>query len=109
MSYKFAAEEHVGSWMPLGRNEQGDEVWCDGCCIKDKHLAERIAANMEAAYNQGLEDAARDFVQQAIRIAAAGGGATDAGGGGAAIHATKEFLDELGLVAGSFDDGGFGY
>lgn len=75
MSYKFAAEEHVGSWMPLGRNEQGDEVWCDGCCIKDKHLAERIAANMEAAYNQGLEDAARDFVQQAIRIAAAGGGA----------------------------------
>ena len=72
MSYKFAAEEHAGDWMPLGRNEQGDEVWCDGCCVADKRLADRIAANMEAAYNRGLEDAARDFVQQAIRIASAG-------------------------------------
>lgn len=74
MSYKFAAEEHGDRWMPLGRNEQGDEVWCDGCCIADKYLAERIAANMDVAYRKGLEDAARDLVQQAIRIAAVGDG-----------------------------------
>lgn len=71
----FAAQAiTLGRWMPLGRNDLGDEVWCDGCCIKDKRLAERIAANMEAAYKQGLEDAARDIVQQAIRIAAVGNG-----------------------------------
>lgn len=72
--YIFKAEDHVGSWMPLGRNDSGDEVWCDGCCVKDKRLAERIAANMEAAYEKGLEDAARDMIQQAIRIAEAGNG-----------------------------------
>jgi hypothetical protein len=74
MSYTFKAEEHVGRWMPIGRNEQGEEVWCDGCCVEDKHLAKRIAANMAAAYKQGLEDAARDIVQQAIRIADAADG-----------------------------------
>ena len=72
--FTFKAEDHAGRWFPLGRNDKGDEVWCDGCCIEDKNLADRIAANMEAAYQQGLKDAARDIVQQAVRIAAAGGG-----------------------------------
>jgi hypothetical protein len=43
--------------MPIGYTDEKDEVWCDGCVLKDKHLVERIKANMEAAYKQGIKDA----------------------------------------------------
>lgn len=73
--FTFKAESHGNSWMPLGRDENDNEVWCDGCCVTDQRLDERIAANMQAAYNKGLEDAARETVQTAIAIAKKGGGA----------------------------------
>jgi len=32
----------------------GHEVWADGCCIKDKVLAERIALNMQVSFEAGV-------------------------------------------------------
>lgn len=55
-------------WFPIGKAKNGDDVFVDGCVITDKQLAERIAMNMEAAYNQGVEDAAREIVQHASRM-----------------------------------------
>lgn len=72
--FTFKAHKHGDRWVPMGTNKNDDEVWCDGCCIDDKQLADRIAANMKAAYEQGLTDAARAMVQQAIKIAEVGDG-----------------------------------
>ena len=48
-----------GGWHPIGYitedGEDKDEIWCDGCCIKDKHLADMIALNMKVAFVQGAK------------------------------------------------------
>lgn len=71
--FTFAAIPWDDRWFPIGLAENGDDVFVDGCVIADKELAERIAMNMEAAYNQGIEDASREFVQHAIRVTNAHG------------------------------------
>ena len=68
--YTFSAEEHTkGHWLPIGRNKSGDEIWRDGCCIENKLLAERIASNMERAYNVGFEQACVELSDNALNLA----------------------------------------
>lgn len=67
--FKFTAQPHgEGQWFPIGKNGEGDEVWCDGCIVKDKHLADRIVANMDAAYRAGLEVAVKSQIQHGIEL-----------------------------------------
>lgn len=73
--FKFKADAHGENWFAIGYNDTGDECWThNGIILDDKKLVERIAANMQKAYNQGLEDAAKHFVQEAIKVAKAGSG-----------------------------------
>lgn len=65
---------HVSSssWMAVGhlstqKAEEG-EVWVDGCCVQQKSLAERIAANMQAAYRQGIQDASRTMIRLLLDV-----------------------------------------
>lgn len=53
-------------WHPSGEGPNGEEVWCDGCCVSDKRLAQMIANNMGAAFEAGWK-AAMQSVQAAIR------------------------------------------
>lgn len=51
----FRAEEcHKGRWMAIGYVD-GDEVWCDGCVVQDRVIAERIAVNMRVAFEAGVK------------------------------------------------------
>lgn len=71
--FNFVVEQHGTTpgnvrWMALGRNAEGDEVWCDGCLMNSEGVAERIAANMQAAYNKGIEVAVRSQIQHGIKL-----------------------------------------
>ena len=41
--------------MGMGMTSTGDEIWCDGALVSDKRLAERIAMNMKASFDAGIE------------------------------------------------------
>lgn len=55
----FKVEKVDSRWMAIGYTNEGDEVWCDGCCLKEKRIVQSIRRNMIAAYQQGLKDALR--------------------------------------------------
>ena len=61
----FKAEPWGDRWFPNGETEdKSDEVWCDGCCIADKHLADMIANNMHASFKKGWEEAMKYVATQ---------------------------------------------
>lgn len=94
--FKFEAIPWDDRWFPCGLAANGDDVFVDGCVIADKKLAERIAMNMEAAYNQGVEDASLEFVQHAIRVTRAhglGDISDTACGNGVVVYEKKEKPD----------------
>lgn len=64
----FKAEPHgKDRFVPLGYVD-GEEVWCDGCCIADKVLAERIALNMQAAFKAGVAYATKRMIANAEQV-----------------------------------------
>lgn len=71
--FVFVVEPHGRErWMAIGRNDEGDEVWCDGALMGSEGVAERIAANMQAAYNKGIEVAVRSQIQHGIKLLESG-------------------------------------
>jgi len=64
----FRAEPHgTDRFMPIGYVD-GNEVWADGCCIKDRVLAERIALNMEVSFRAGVAYATKRAIADATKL-----------------------------------------
>lgn len=55
-------------WLPCGKGPNGEEVWCDGCCVPDKRLAQMVANNMNIAFETGW-NAAMSAIQATVRMA----------------------------------------
>ena len=53
-------------WHPSGKGPNGEEVWCDGCCVTNKWLAQMIANNMGASFEAGWK-AATQAAQAALQ------------------------------------------
>jgi len=65
--YRFVVEAHGSDrFMAIGYVD-GDEVWADGACIKDRVLAERIALNMEVAFRAGVKYATTRMIDNATK------------------------------------------
>ena len=60
---------HGDKWHPSGVSNEGNEIWCDGCCIPNKRLAQMIALNMHVAFTEGW-DAAMKHIRNLTEVPA---------------------------------------
>lgn len=61
VKWRTQVHEIGDRFHPILVSDDGDECWVNGCCVKDKELARKIALNMQAAFNQGWQHATETF------------------------------------------------